>query len=445
MKPVKAFTLQGKFIVVILRFLLFFGYLIKGKKWLRPRRNFSEDASHYSRIDIIYFAYKYYYKPHELFEKKESGKKINTQFIPPLVSSEAPVVSITAAGDLMPYEWINDKYCKSLWDDIGDDFFGSDMVIANLETPINSNRPPGLVPEVMLNDMEFNGDESMFNIFNGNKKYKGFDILSTANNHSYDKGEEGVISTIAFLQKQNIAYCGTAASVEQRQHIPIIESNGIKIAFVAYTYSLNHLNLPPGKEYLCNHVPLNTPGCDLSFIKEQVLLAHQRGVDMVVASVHFGNAYQLFPSDHIIDTTHRLFNECGIDIILGGHAHNIQPMEYYNFICPITQRKKQGFAIYCLGDFVAYDIFTWGHLPVWLRIEIAKTSEGAVIKDIIVNPLYTCGIYKSKDERELRFFDAKKLWKRIDNGEKNILPLFNIKEATYLKTIYEKVLGCKEH
>ena len=172
-------------------------------------------------------------------------------------------------------------------------------------------------------------------------------------------------------------------------------------------------------------------------------LAYERGADFIIASVHYGNAYQLFPGNHIIDTTHRLFNECGIDVILGGHAHNIQPVEYYNFNCPITGKSKQGFVTYCLGDFVAYDIFTWGHLPVWFRINIAKTEEGTVISDIEFNPIYTCGIYDSKSQKDLRFLDAKKLWNRIDKGEHIKFPKFNLNEALYLRKVYEKVFGDK--
>ncbi len=440
MKPVKAFTFKGQWLVAMIRFFLAFVHLLFGKKWRRPRKSFREDPLNYSLMDGLYFGYKYYYRPHELMDDDPSFPKINTCFFAPHLPSDVPTVTISAAGDLMPYEWIDKKFCTHLWDEIGNDFFQSDLVFANLETPVDPSQPLGLVPEVMLNHMEFNASADMFDVFNGNHQYKGFDVLSTANNHSYDKGDEGIINTITFLQKKQIKYCGTAASWEQRHDFPIVERNGIRIAFVAYTYSLNHLTLPLGKEYLCNHIPLNMPNGDLSFIKKQVQMAHHRGADLVVASVHFGNAYQLYPGNHIINNTHRLFDECGVDIILGGHAHNIQPVEYYNFICPITQREKQGVATYCLGDFVAYDIFTWGHLPIWIKLEIAKTSIGAVVKSVKINPVYTLGKYNNRADRELRFLDATKLWKRIKKGEHHLSHAHE-KEALYLKSIYDKVFS----
>jgi hypothetical protein len=437
MKPIRAFSAGARFIVLLLRCIFFLVHLARGKKWSRPRKNFKEDPMHYSLLDGIYFGYKYYFKPHEqgVQELRFSGSNPNQY------RNEDPDtrVTITAAGDLMPYEWISEKFCKDLWNDVGEDFFASDIVMANLETPIDPSQPIGLVPEVMLNHMEFNGNEEMFNVFNGNEKYKGYDVVSTANNHAFDKGEQGIINTINFLQKKNIHYCGTAASWALRDHFPILERKGIRIAFIAYTYSLNHLQLPLGKEHLCNHIPLNTPGCDLSFVRSQARLAKERGADIIIASVHYGNAYQLFPGDHIVTNTHRLFDECGIDIILGSHAHNIQPLAYYGFTCPHTGKKKTGFVTYCMGDFVAYDIFTWGHLPVWLKIEIAKSGGDTFIHDVTINPLYTSGVYKSKNDRDLRFYDAIRLWERIERGEPIDLPEVNRKEAMYLKTIYEKV------
>lgn len=439
MKPVCAYSLNGKFIVACLRSLLAMVYLFKGKQWQRPPANFHEDPAHYKIKDIIFFAYKYYFKPLEQFESNDIKGNLNFTFLKPNIEASDNRVTITAGGDLMPYEWVNSDYCKALWDDIGDDFFSGDIVIANLETPINRIKPAAVVPELMLNDMEFNGDAAMFDVFNGNSNYKGFDILSTANNHSFDQGETGILNTIEFLNEREIHYTGTSASETTVHDFPILERNGIKIAFIACTYSLNHLQLPPGKAYLCNHIKLNQANCDLSFIKKQVLLAHERGADIVVGSMHYGNAYQLFPGNHIIDITKRLFDECGLDILLGNHGHNLQPLIYHQFVCPITQRSKQGLAAFCLGDFVAYDIFTWGHLPIWLKIELAKTKNGVVLSDVTVNPIYVCGIYHSKLKRDLRLLNALRLWDAIAKSEDISLPNFNIEEAKYLKKIFSNV------
>jgi acetyltransferase-like isoleucine patch superfamily enzyme len=133
----------------------------------------------------------------------------------------------------------------------------------------------------MLSNMYFNANEDMFNVFSGFGKYKGFDVLSTANNHSLDQGEEGLIETLQFLDAQNIARVGTARSIEERNQFPILEKNGIKVAFLSYTFSLNALVCPPDKSYLANHLNLNEANPDISLIVAQAKLARQKGAEFI--------------------------------------------------------------------------------------------------------------------------------------------------------------------
>ena len=440
MKPVRAYTFQGKAIVFVLHSLLALVSLITGRRWKRPVKGFSENSLRFSLTDVLYLSYKYYYAAITEWDTPESSSKINRTFSPPHVPDGAPEITLTAGGDLMPYNWIQKPFSRHLWDDIGTDLFASDLVFANLETPVDPEQDKGFVPEVMLNHMEFNGTEEMLDIFNGNGHYKGFDVFSTANNHSYDKGEQGIINTIRLLERNGIKYCGTAVSADEVMNFPIIEKNGIRVAFIGASYSLNHLTLPKGKEYLCNHIEVHWPDCDLSLLKQQTEHAYAQDADVVVASLHYGNAYQLFPSDHVIDVTHRIFNECGVDVIIGNHAHNLQPHEFYEFTCPIKKTRKTGYAAYALGDFVAYDIFTWGHLPIYVKLTLAKTGDGVVIKNVTVNPVYTYGHYIDENNRDLRFLDARKLWSDAEQGK---YPTFftneHKKELGHLKEIFRKV------
>jgi poly-gamma-glutamate capsule biosynthesis protein CapA/YwtB (metallophosphatase superfamily) len=439
-----AFTFEGKFLVFLMRIIAIAIRFFYGKKFDTPLQNYLEDARYFKfpSRDLFYFLYKYYYQPPTIDDTLGATKAHfalqNFKELKPLGFEEKANTTLTVAGDLMPYEWIKKEFCQQLWDDIGDDFFSADIVFANLETPINASKPASYVPEMMLNDMYFNGSAEMFDIFNGNKKYKGFDVLSTANNHSLDMGEEGLLANIAFLKEKNIPYIGTAFSEKDRDDFPIIEKNGVKIAFLAYTYSMNKMLNPEGKAYLCNHIELNRPDVDLQLIKNQVLIAKSNGADLVVASMHYGNAYQTFPSKHIVKNTYRFFDECGVDIVLGGHAHNIQPMENYDFICPISQEKKKGFVVYALGDFIAYDIFTWGHLPVYLKMTISKGifkgKEKTILSRVEAKPVYVCGVYQNRKKRELRLLDAEKLVQNIDNQYD--MPDFNKAEFSYLMDFY---------
>ena len=477
---VTAYTLKGKVLVVFLRGLLGILHFFMVRKWATPPPFFHDDPRHYTTRDLLFFAYKYYFKSPEkgeitgrdaMHRVSTAGSQISAEdfflqnsptFSTDFLGENEQIdrkITLTAAGDLMPYAWIQPQFCPYLWDDIGDDFFSSDIVFANLETPIVTSKPAALVPEVMLNDMHFNGDSDMFSIFNPiektpqyfikkyNKKW-GFDVLSTANNHSLDMGEEGIFDTIDFLKNKEILHVGTAKSKENRSEIPFIEQNGLKIAFVAYTFSMNQLTNPGGKEWLVNHLEINQRDVNLSILMQDIARAKEENADLVVLSLHYGNAYQAYPCNHIIENTKRIFDECGPDIILGGHPHNIQPMANYPFVCPHTGVEKRGFVIFSMGDFVAYDIFNWCHLPVYLKLEISQIStknaadtEGSSKRTVLTKveaiPVYTCGVYKSKENKELRFLDARKTLNLIGKGEKPpFMTAWNVRELTSLMEFY---------
>jgi Bacterial capsule synthesis protein PGA_cap len=489
---VTAFTPEGRVLIALLRFLLRGVHLAKSKAWSQPPALFNDDPRHFSKSDLLFFAYKYYFQSPL---KSENWEAVEQFFIdnPPTNfgfqmsdSKTAPSeirhlkseITLTAAGDLMPYEWIQPQYCEHLWDDIADDFFDADVTFANLETPIDTTQKPSLVPEVMLSNMLFNGDSAMFQIFNGNqngnftqkprkKGERGFDIVSTANNHSLDMGEKGLAATLEFLDKKGIVHAGTARTPEEQQQVRMIERNGIRLAFIAHTFSLNQLTNPDDKPFLVNHLEVNKTGIDLTPIREDVERAKAAGADLVILSLHFGNAYQPFPSEHIVANAKRVFDECGVDILLGGHPHNAQPTARYDFQCPFSGVKKQGFMIFSFGDFVAYDIFNWCHLAIYLKMTISKfevksilnpqpsipnTEGGKIVlqnpqfitqlTNVEVKPVYTCGVYRSRNDRELRFLDAKKLWKQLDTGEKPpFFKDFNVQEAQALKAFWDNFLA----
>lgn len=373
---VSTFTWQGKVLVAVIRFLGLFLRLFYRSH--RPVPNFEENPAHYSAKDILYFAYKYYLKPPEKAETDSLQNYFhNMNFSFPKLAEGSPEIQLSSGGDLMPYHWLNEENTQHLWDEIGPWYFNADIVFANLETPIDIHQKTGMVPEVMLNDMHFNGDENLFKLFNGSGKFKGFDILSTANNHSLDMGIQGLHHTLNFLDQQGIKHTGTARSAEEQKEIRVIEAKGMRIAFVAATYCLNHLSVPEEHPYCVNAGRFNLPNADVSPIRHLVEDARSQA-DFVVLSLHNGNAYQAYPSQHTMDNVHRIFETCGPDLILGSHPHNPQPIEQYNYTCPYTGKVKNSIAVYSQGDFVAYDIFTWCHLHLGIKFTLGRDTAGTV-------------------------------------------------------------------
>jgi len=383
LKAVRPYSTKGKILCYTIQCLCFFIALFRGKKWERAIE-FEENPRTMTFRDLVYFSYKYYYKSPLLpsadkIKKHFSEKSDNT-------ADFKTLLTVSIGGDLMPYDLITPENTKHLWEEVGADFFGSDIVFANLETPLDKDKKSNAVPEVMLNHMYFNTDETTFEVFSGHGIYKGYDILSIANNHSLDMGETGLEKTINFLERTGIKTVG-AKKDKSDKDFQIIEVKGVKIGFVAYTYSLNEFLPAEGREWMVNYLPLNTADCDLNMILEQVTACKEAGAEFIICSMHCGNAYQAYPSAQTIALYEKVFKTCGVDVIAGGHPHNLQPWKTYAYTDPFSGKAKTGFAIYSLADFIAYDIYTWCHLCAYLQLEIGRGADGKILFRPRVKPM----------------------------------------------------------
>lgn len=419
MKAVRPYTLKGRLLCSTIEAIACIVHLFKRKEWDKAVE-FEENPRTMRLKDLLYFSYKYYYKPPQLPSHPTVLEHFQKAI--PNTSDFKTELTISLGGDLMPYEMIKPANTQHLWDKVGPDFFGSDIVFANLETPIDLSQKQSFVPEVMLSNMLFNTDEQTFHIFNGNGQHKGFDVLSIANNHSLDMGKKGLIATINYLQKRNILTVGAARSKAESEQPIIIEKNGYKIGFIAYTYSLNQFEVPSESPWLVNMLPLNVPNCDIGFIQEQTKVCRAAGADLVLCSLHAGNAYQTYPGKTTVDLFENIFKSCGVDVIIGGHPHNLQPWRNYTFTDPFTGQAKTGFAIYSLADFIAYDIFTWCHLCAYVKLEIGRNTQGEIQLRPIVKPLIM-----ERKSKQLQLQYAETIFKRTEltAEEKDIKVLYD--------------------
>ncbi len=386
--PCQAITPKGRATLALLDFVFGLLAIFYGKKWKYTLKDFEEDPLYFTWKDSLYLGNKYYFRE-PIRRHTELYWSIHSELVSEshVIKHKPPTgsVSISLGGDLMPFELINKNTCKNLWEDCGEFFFSSDIVFANLETPIDKTKPVSLVPEVMLNDMHFNSNEEMFEIFNGNGKFKGYDVLSVANNHSLDQGKEGLHNTMKFLQEKNILTCGAAFSSEAINDFPILQRKGISFAFLAYTFSLNKFSC--GDEpWLCNHLRLNKRGEDFSLIKKQTEIARSRGAEIVILSLHMGNAYQPFPDEHIVENVHRIAKETEAEVIVCNHAHNVQPYELFTWK-NLNNEEKHSLIFYALGDFVAYDIYNKAHISLMVKLYFSRDDGKVFMHEPTILPV----------------------------------------------------------
>ena len=299
----------------------------------------------------------------------------------------------------------------------------ADVTVGNLETTFaGSSRGYTGYPT-------FNTPEAL----GKNLKDIGFDVLCTANNHSMDKGYSGIESTLNFLDEYELDHYGTARSKEEQNTILVKDVNGIKIAFLAYTYGTNGITIPSGKEFSVNLI-------DKELIKEHIELAKQQDVDVICVSMHWGTEYRLTPHSTQEDLADFLF-ENGVDIILGSHPHVLEPMEKRTITLE-DGTTKDGFVIYSLGNFVSGQIYANTKSTVILDIQITKDSEGKIsIDSVNYTPvyLYDSGS-SSKSRSRYTLIDVEKSIADYESGQNNSISksLYNTLQ-TELKSIRKNV------
>ena len=172
-------------------------------------------------------------------------------------------------------------------------------------------------------------------------KEAGFNVVLHATNHAVDKGFSGIEQTLNFWDKYpEITVLGIHESEEDSNEINVIEVNGIKIGMLNYTFSLNGLTIPSDKEFAVDTL------YDTEKIKSDIERSEYLS-DLTIIFVHYGNEYVYNPSDYQIDISN-IMAEAGADLIVGGHPHVVEPLDYIT-----TSDNRTVPVYYSLGNFVS--------------------------------------------------------------------------------------------
>ena len=186
--------------------------------------------------------------------------------------------------------------------------------------------------------------------------YAGFDRCSTASNHAMDRGARGINTTLNALDRVGISHTGMART-PQEINPKLILVNGISIAHMSYTFSYN--GLPAAKGETWRSALVNTDR-----IMRDVRLARKLGAQVVLVSMHWGNERESAPSSYQTKIANVLTKSGEVDLIIGSHAHVLQPINKVNGT----------FVIYGLGNFLS-DMPTTPKDPPWP----ASTQDGAIV------------------------------------------------------------------
>ncbi len=195
--------------------------------------------------------------------------------------------------------------------------------------------------------------------FGDNMLSLGFNLVSLANNHTLDRGEKAVLSSLEFWRGKNALTAGSYGSFNERNQVQILKKNGITYALLAYTYGTNGIPLPKGKEYLVNVYTKEMLRKDIAAVREKV--------DFLMVSMHWGIEYDFAPSAEQKQYA-KLLSELGVDLVIGTHPHVVQPAEWIG----------DTLVYYSLGNLISGQRGTNKRIGMLGSVEITKVKDGKV-------------------------------------------------------------------
>jgi hypothetical protein len=150
----------------------------------------------------------------------------------------------------------------------------------------------------------------------------GYDRCSTASNHTLDRGFAGIVRTVDTFEHYGLDQVGmarTPAEIAPR----VVDANGVRLTHLSYTWSYNGLTLPAGQEWQSALI-------DPVRILADAEAARALGAEVVIVSLHWGAEKRHAPTSYQRAVADELTADGTIDLIVGHHAHVLQPIEQVN-------------------------------------------------------------------------------------------------------------------
>ena len=320
-------------------------------------------------------------------EQTEPTETTQPDPVPEHVVSTA---TVAAMGDLMMHLPVVNTALQSdgsynfdsVFQYVKDYVSQADYAAINLETSLGgSDKPYSGFPK-------FNSPDAIVD----GARDAGFDMMLTANNHSYDTGLDGFLRTLEVVRERGMETLGTMASAEEPKYV-VKDINGIQIGMIAYTYetsngqsgypSLNGIAMTDGSYDLVNCFRY----ADLDAFYEEIAgyLADMKaeGAEATILYIHWGVEYLTYANDDQTEMAQKLC-DLGFDVIVGGHPHVVEPMALLE---STVDPEHKTVCIYSLGNAVSnqrkeymdeYNPYGYTEDAALFSVTFEKYSDGTV-------------------------------------------------------------------
>lgn len=293
-------------------------------------------------------------KQEALHKKAEAEKKANTP--------EITTASVIAVGDNLYHDHLlqSGQYESGIWnydhiyENVKDEISAADIAMVDQETVFTTDHDsisgyPSFATPTEVGDALVNA---------------GFDVIESATNHIDDYGSEYIEQTLDFWNTSypEIPVLGIHSSQEDADTVKTLEVNGIKIAFLDYTYGTNNEGAGENKAYMID-----------IFEKDKVASMIQKAKadsDCLIFVAHWGKEGETMPTEYEKEWATFLMKQ-GVDVVIGGHPHVLQP-----FGSMSDDEGNQMLIFYSLGNFIS----TQESLPTLLGGMASFTIQKSVLK-----------------------------------------------------------------
>ena len=317
---------------------------------------------------------------------------------PPTEEPTAPAIvstaKISATGDvLMHMPVVNTTKVSGGYDftpifQYLDDYSAAaDYAVANLETTLAG----------LDNGYAYSGypcfncpDEIAFDL-----QEAGFDMILTANNHCYDTRTVGLKRTVQTVRGLGLETLGTHASADDTKYT-VQEINGIKVGMLCYSYatgddypdraSMNGILTSEDAKGLINYFDYDNLTGFYNEVSGYIDAMEAQGAQAVVMYIHWGEEYQLQANANQTTVAQGLC-DLGIDVIVGGHPHVVQPVD---LLSSTTDPDHKTVCLYSMGNAISNQRrnlmnLNTGHTEdgVLFSFTFAEYSDGTVRLDSV--------------------------------------------------------------
>lgn len=234
-------------------------------------------------------------------------------------------------------------------------------------------------------------------------KNSGIGIVNYAHNHILDSGSSGFKRTLDVTSKNGIEYVGVRKDEKAAPYL-IKDIKHAKVGIISYVFettenkgtrTINSISIPKDVMNLINTFNYKELDKFYKNIDSNIKEMKSKGVNFIVASLHWGEEYETEPNSYQKNIAKKL-NELGVDLLLGEHPHVIQPYEV------IKGAERDTLVTYSQGNFLSNQCYERlsnrltedGYM---LEVTLQKYGERIKVKNCEIIPTWVYRETKSND------------------------------------------------